>query len=69
MALFARAGTRIAPVKLDHVAFDAPNDVLAGYGMQLRGALAELPYVATVRPTHHAIPMSDMIDTLGTTTD
>lgn len=69
MALFARAGTRIAPVELDHVAFDAPNEVLAGYGLQLRGALAELPYVATVKPAEHAPPVSKMIDALGSTMD
>ncbi|HEU0164716.1 MAG TPA: phosphoribosyltransferase family protein [Thermomicrobiales bacterium] len=48
IALFARTNCRIGNAVLDHVSFEAPNDVLAGYGLQLRAAYADLPYVGKV---------------------
>jgi len=49
MALFSRSSSLIGHAQLDHVAFDAPNDVIAGYGLQLHATHADLPYVARVR--------------------
>jgi hypoxanthine-guanine phosphoribosyltransferase len=49
VALFARPGCRIGNARVDHVAFEAPNDVIAGYGLQLRAAYADLSYVARLR--------------------
>jgi len=49
VSLFARPGCRIGNARLDHVAFEAPNDVITGYGLQLRATYAELPYVARLR--------------------
>ncbi|MGC4192531.1 MAG: phosphoribosyltransferase family protein [Thermomicrobiales bacterium] len=49
VALFARNGFRVGDVHLDAVAFDAPNDVLAGYGLQLRAAYADRPQVVSLR--------------------
>lgn len=51
IALFARPGCRIGNAHLDHVAFEAPNDVIAGYGLQLRASYADLPYVVRLRAT------------------
>lgn len=49
VALFARTGFRVGEVPLDAVAFDAPNDVLAGYGLQLRASFADRPDVVSLR--------------------
>jgi hypoxanthine-guanine phosphoribosyltransferase len=49
IALFARTSCRIGNVTIDHVSFLAPNDVLAGYGLQLHALHADLPYVARVQ--------------------
>ncbi len=62
-ALFARTGSRIAGVHLDNVLFTAPNDVLVGFGLQLRAGLAGLPYVAAARTTG-AIPPATVSSTL-----
>lgn len=56
-ALFARSGTRIVGLHLDSVAFKAPNDVLVGFGLNLRPGLAELPYVGAAR-TSGKLPAS-----------
>jgi hypoxanthine-guanine phosphoribosyltransferase len=63
VALFARSGARIAGVHLDNVAFMAPNDVLVGFGLQLRSGMAGLPYVAAAR-TSSALPPTSVSDTL-----
>lgn len=49
VSLFARPGCRIGNARIDHVAFEAPNDVIAGYGLQLRASFADLPYVTRMR--------------------
>ncbi|MGI8403534.1 MAG: hypothetical protein ACR2OE_01975 [Thermomicrobiales bacterium] len=49
VSLFARPGCRIGNARIDHVAFEAPNDVITGYGLQLRADYADLPYVARLR--------------------
>jgi len=49
IALFARNGFRVGDVQLDAVAFEAPNDVLAGYGLQLRADYADRPQVVSLR--------------------
>lgn len=49
VALFTRPGSRIGKARLDHVAFEAPNDVITGYGLQLRANYANLSYVARLR--------------------
>ncbi|MGN6032483.1 MAG: phosphoribosyltransferase family protein [Thermomicrobiales bacterium] len=51
IALFARNGFRVGEVALDAVAFEAPHDVLAGYGLQLRAAYADRPQVVSLRAT------------------
>jgi hypoxanthine-guanine phosphoribosyltransferase len=63
VALFARASARIAGVQLDSVGFMAPNDVLVGFGLQLRSGLAGLPYVAAAR-TSGILPPSSVSETL-----
>lgn len=55
-ALFARSGVRIGGVRLDSVAFRAPNDVLVGFGLQLRSGLSGLPYVAAARSSGPVAP-------------
>ncbi|MGC4106134.1 MAG: hypothetical protein QM753_07230 [Thermomicrobiales bacterium] len=49
IALFARDGFRVGDVQIDAVAFEAPHDVLAGYGLQLRAAYANRPQVVSLR--------------------
>ena len=56
-ALFARTGSRLVGLRLDSVGFRAPNDVLVGFGLQLRPALAGLPYVAAARASGR-LPLS-----------
>ncbi len=54
VSLFARPSCRIGNARLDHVAFEAPNDVIAGYGLQLRAAYAGLSYVTRLRASSGA---------------
>lgn len=61
IALFARKGFRVGDVLLDAVAFDAPNDVLAGYGLQLRASYADRPQVVSLR----AATANDGMETLA----
>ncbi|HWK79338.1 MAG TPA: phosphoribosyltransferase family protein [Thermomicrobiales bacterium] len=49
LALFARNGFHVGDLALDAVAFEAPHDVLAGYGLQLRAAYADRPQVVSLR--------------------
>ena len=55
VALFARTGFRVGEIGLDAVAFEAPNDVLAGYGLQMREAYADLPHVVALRSAASAL--------------
>lgn len=48
-ALCARPGSRMMGCRLDHIAYEAPNLVLAGYGLQLRSELANRRDMVTVR--------------------
>lgn len=47
--LCARPGAGMMGCRLDHVAYEAPNQVLAGYGLQLRSELAGHRDIVTVR--------------------
>ena len=49
VSLFARPSCRIGNARIDHVAFEAPNDVIAGYGLHLRVDYADLDYVVRLR--------------------
>lgn len=48
IALCARRGSSLMGSRADYVAFEAPNQVLAGYGLQLRSELAKRPEIVTV---------------------
>lgn len=45
-ALFDRRARRIVPVPLAYVGFEAPDDVLVGYGLDVAGRYANLGFVA-----------------------
>lgn len=49
VTLCARPGSGTLGCTLDHVAFEAPNHVLAGYGLRIRSDLAGLHEIVTVR--------------------
>ncbi|HEV2067061.1 MAG TPA: hypothetical protein VGR08_09490 [Thermomicrobiales bacterium] len=48
IALCARRGSSLMGSRADYVAFEAPNHVLAGYGLQLQSELAKRPDMVTV---------------------
>lgn len=48
-ALCARPGSGLLGCTLDYVGFEAPNQVLAGYGLQIRSEMASLSEIVTVR--------------------
>jgi hypoxanthine-guanine phosphoribosyltransferase len=52
LVLCARPGARTLGTHLDFVAHDAPNSVLAGYGLQLRSDLATRPDIVALRTPH-----------------
>jgi hypoxanthine phosphoribosyltransferase len=43
--LFDRPATRVVDLPLTHVGFDAPSELLVGYGLEHRGRHAQLPDV------------------------
>lgn len=49
-ALLDRSSARLVDARIDSVAFTAPHDLLAGYGLALQPALADRPFIGTVRP-------------------
>lgn len=49
-ALLDRAVARIVDVPLRYSGFEAPNDVLVGFGLNLRRQFRELPFIALVEP-------------------
>ncbi len=46
--MFDRRARRIVPVVLHHVGFVAPDDLLLGYGLDVRGRYRNLGFVAAV---------------------
>ncbi len=46
VALLDRKDSRLIELPLSHVAFEAPADLLVGYGLQLRRQYASLPHIA-----------------------
>ena len=46
--LLNRAEARITPVSIRYLAFEAPNELLVGFGLQLRRQHAGLPYIAAL---------------------
>ncbi len=48
IALCARNGSSLMGSRANYVAFEAPNHVLAGYGLQLQSELAKRPDIVTV---------------------
>lgn len=48
-ALCARPGSAFLGCTLDYIGFEAPNQVLAGYGLQIRSEMASLREIVTVR--------------------
>lgn len=49
--LLDRAVARIVDVPLRFVGFEAPNDVLVGFGLNLRRQFRDLPFIALIEPT------------------
>lgn len=47
--LCARSGPGMICSRMDYVGFEAPNHVLAGYGLQLRSGLADRRQIVTVQ--------------------
>ena len=47
-ALLDRVDARITPVSIRYVAFEAPNDLLVGFGLQLRRQYADLPFISAL---------------------
>lgn len=45
-ALFDRAARRIVPVEVRFTGFEAPDDLLLGYGLDVSGRYRNLPFVA-----------------------
>lgn len=60
MALCARPGARMLRTRLDYVAHEAPNSVLAGYGLRLRSELADRGEIVTVRAPQRG-PVMDLL--------
>lgn len=50
-ALLDRSGARLIDASIDYSGFTAANDVLVGFGLQLRPNLAHLPYIGVLRTT------------------
>lgn len=48
IALCARSGSAMMGSRADYVAFEAPNHVLAGYGLRLQSELSKRPDILTV---------------------
>lgn len=48
-ALFDKPARRIANVPLDYIGFELPDRFVVGYGLDFRGRLRNLPYLASVR--------------------
>jgi hypoxanthine phosphoribosyltransferase len=46
--LLDRRDARLIEVAIAHVGFTAPNDLIVGYGLQLRRQFGDVPYLATV---------------------
>jgi len=46
--LLDRKSARLVDVPVRYAAFDAPNDLLVGYGLHLRSQFRHLPYIATL---------------------
>ena len=46
--LLNRAEARITPVSIRYLAFEAPNELLVGFGLQLRRQHAGLPHIAAL---------------------
>lgn len=46
--LLNRAEARITPVSIRYLAFEAPNELLVGFGLQLRRQHADLPHIAAL---------------------
>lgn len=49
VTLCARPGSRTLGCTMDYVGYEAPNHVLAGYGLRIRSELADLREIVTVR--------------------
>lgn len=64
IALLARNGSRLGTAQLDAIAFEAPNDVLAGYGLQLRKHYANQPSIVSLR-SGAANDEADVLAALG----
>ncbi|MDQ3540847.1 MAG: hypothetical protein M3440_09180 [Chloroflexota bacterium] len=55
-ALCARPGSRTMGCTLDHVGFEAPNRLMAGYGLQIRSEMGSLRQIVTVlTPTYDPV--------------
>jgi hypoxanthine phosphoribosyltransferase len=52
VALLDRRESRLIDLPLTHVAFDAPADLLVGYGLQTRRQFAALPHIALLEPAN-----------------
>ena len=46
--LLDRRDARLLDVPITHIGFTAPNDLIAGYGLQLRRQYGDVPHLATV---------------------
>ena len=47
--LLDRPAARLIDANVDLCGFVAPNDVLVGFGLQLRPDLADMPYIGVLR--------------------
>lgn len=55
-ALCARPGARTMKCTLNHVGFEAPNRLMAGYGLQIRSEMGSLHEIVTVlTPTYDSV--------------
>jgi hypoxanthine phosphoribosyltransferase len=47
-ALLDRQAARLVEVPLRHVGFEAPNELLVGFGLHLRRQFRHLPFIASL---------------------
>ena len=58
-ALLDRRAARVVEVPMRYVGFDAPDELLVGFGLHLRRQFRELPYIAAIA-TEEAVAPSPM---------
>jgi hypoxanthine phosphoribosyltransferase len=52
-ALLDKAERRKAPLQIDYVGFEIPNEFVVGYGLDFQGRYRNLPYVAVLKPERY----------------